>query len=151
MRQCSSPGCGRKVPDNVRWCDECKPASAVCDDIRTHTVSDKARYQFLYEGNRFQDYCRPQTFRKYPFCAICQRAPSVICDHIVPAGEAIRQVQLSGRFPLKRYAGFYLLNNLQGLCRSCHGIKTNEDKAHVGPWPSVLDKEDASPTKVWRF
>ena len=150
MRICSGPGCLRTVPDDVRLCDECKPTHTD-DGLRSHTLADRERYQSLYESNRFQDYCRPQTLRKYPFCARCGVAPSVICDHIVPAGEAIRQVQESGRFPFSPNAGFFLMSNLQGLCRSCHGFKTNEDKAHVGPWPSVLEAEDRAPKKKWSF
>ena len=74
-----------------------------------------------------------------------------LIDHIVPAGEAIRQAQESGLYPLSPYAGFYFISNLQGLCRSCHFVKTNEDKAHVGPWPDVVAKERAQPKKVWTF
>ena len=151
MRVCSGPGCLRAVPDDERFCDECKPTHRVEDGIRSHNLADRERYQFLYESNRFQDYCRPKTLKTFPFCARCGSAPSTICDHIVPAGEAVRQVKESGRFPFDLYAGFFLLSNLQGLCRVCHSIKTNEDKAHVGPWPSVLDKQDALPKKVWRF
>jgi 5-methylcytosine-specific restriction endonuclease McrA len=152
VRICSGPGCGRAVPDSVRFCDECRP-ERVADDIRTHTPcnTDRDRYSELYASNRFQDGIRPRVLQRDPFCKRCGCAPSVICDHIVPAGEAIRQVRESGRFPLNPNAGFFLLSNLQGLCRSCHGIKTNEDKAHVGPWPSVLEAEDRAPKKVWSF
>lgn len=150
MRICSGPGCLRTVPDDVRFCDECNPTHTD-DGIRSHTLADRERYQSLYESNRFQDYCRPRTLQRDSFCKRCGIAPSVICDHVIPAGEAIRQVRESGRFPLSPNAGFFLLSNLQGLCRSCHGIKTNEDKAHQGPWPSVLEPEDAAPKKKWSF
>ncbi len=139
MRLCS--GCGSKVPDNVRFCDECKPAPAVDDGIASSTVSDRQRYQFLYESNRFQDGLRPRVLQRQPVCARCGIEPSVIADHIVPSGEAIRQAQESKLFPYSKYAGFFLLSNLQGLCRKCHAIKTAEDKAHVGPWPDVLQGE----------
>lgn len=150
MRLCSGPGCGRAVPDNVKFCEECKPTHTD-DGIRSHSFADRERYQFLYESNRFQDFCRRRVLQRDPVCKRCGRAPSVIADHIVPAGEAVRQVQESGRFPLDRYAGFFLLSNLQGLCRSCHAIKTNEDKAHSGPWPSLLDAEDRAPKRKWSF
>ena len=69
-------------------------------------------------------------------CARCNLALSAnIADHIVPAGVAVQQARDSGRYPYDKYAGYYLLSNLQGLCRPCHGVKTLEDKAHVGPWP----------------
>ena len=153
MRICSGPGCLRAVPDNVRFCSECKPNGNGSDGIREHTpgTTDRDKYQRLYDGKRFQGFCRPRTLQKHPFCARCGCKPSVIADHIVPAGEAIRQVRESGRFPLSPDAGFFLLSNLQGLCRSCHAEKTLEDKAHVGEWPSVLEKEDKEPKKVWTF
>jgi len=152
MRICSGAGCLRAVPDNVRYCEECKPSRAA-DEIRSHApaTTDRTRYQFLYAGNRFQDGIRPKILQRDPICKRCECAPSVIVEHIVPAGEAIRQAQESGRYPFSPYAGFFLLSNLQGMCRSCHAIKTAEDKAHVGEWPSVLQKEDAAPKKVWRF
>jgi hypothetical protein len=100
MRICSGPGCLRTVPDGVRFCDECKPSRAA-DDIKTHTpgTTDRDRYAELYASNRFQDFCRPRTLQRDPFCKRCGIAPSVICDHVIPAGEAIRQVKESGRFP----------------------------------------------------
>ena len=152
MRICSGAGCLRVVPDNVRLCDECK-GTRTHDSIRAHSPgnTDRSRYQFLYEGNRFQNKIRPRVLQRDPLCKRCGRYASEIVDHIVPAGEAIRQVQESKRFPYSKYEGFYLLSNLQGLCRSCHGFKTNEDKAHVGPWPSVLDAHDAAPRKRWTF
>lgn len=150
MRICSGAGCLRAVPDDVRFCEECKP-SHTDDGIKSHTCADRERYQSLYAGNRFQDGIRPRILQRDPICKRCGIAPSVIADHIVPAGEAIRQAQESGRYPYSKYAGFYLMSNLQGLCRSCHAIKTNEDKAHTGPWPSVLDAEDRAPKKKWSF
>ena len=154
MRICSGAGCGRKVADDVRFCDECKTEHTHTDDgIRSQSNSntDRDRYAELYGCNRFQDYCRPRTLQRDPFCKRCGIAPSVICDHVVPAHEAIRQVQESGRFPYSPNAGFFLLSNLQGLCRSCHGFKTSEDKQHQGPWPSVLEAEDRAPKKKWSF
>ena len=150
MRLCS--GCQTKVPDNVRFCEACTPTKTD-DGIRSHTpaTTDREQYAHLYAGNRFQDGIRPRILQRDPICKRCGLEPSVIADHIVPAGEAIRQAQASGRYPYSPHAGFYLLSNLQGLCRSCHGIKTAEDKRHVGEWPSVLEREDAAPKKVWRF
>jgi len=148
VRLCS--GCQSKVPDNTRYCSECKP-TRTDDGIRSHApaTTDREQYAHLYAGNRFQDGIRPRILQRDPICKRCGIDPSVIVDHIVPAGEAIRQAQESGRYPFSPYAGFYLLSNLQGLCRACHAIKTAEDKAHVGEWPSVLDAEDRAPKKVW--
>ena len=153
MRICSGPGCLRVVPDNVRFCNECKPGGPSSEGIKEHVVNptDRDHYQFLYESNRFQDYCRPRVLARDLVCKRCGCAPSEIVDHVVPAGEAIRQVRESGRFPFDPHAGFFLLSNLQGLCRPCHGKKTVADKTHVGPWPDVLAAYDAMPKKKWSF
>jgi len=153
MRICSGAGCLRAIPDKQRFCDECRSEHTAEQEIKSHTpgTTDRERYAALYASNRFQDYCRRKTLQRHPLCNRCGLSTSVICDHIVPAGEAIRQVRESGRFPFDPNAGFFLLSNLQGLCRSCHGLKTLEDKAHLGPWPDVLAAYDAMPKKQWSF
>jgi 5-methylcytosine-specific restriction endonuclease McrA len=137
----------------MRFCAACtaerKPA--VDGPGREHTLSDRVRYAFLYVGERWKRNVQPKATKKYPLCARCYVARTELIDHIVPAGEAIRQAQESGLYPLSTYAGFYFMSNLQGLCRSCHFTKTLEDKAHVGPWPDVVAKEQAQPKKVWSF
>ena len=152
MRICSGAGCLRAVPDNVRFCAECQPTKAN-DEIRSHTpaTTDREQYAHLYAGNRFQDGIRPRILQRDPICKRCGIEPSVIVDHKIPAGEAIRQAKESGRYPFSPYAGFYLMSNLQGLCRSCHAIKTLEDKQHQGPWPDVIAAEDAAPKRKWSF
>ena len=75
---------------------------------------------------------------------------SEIADHIVPAREAIAQCRASGAY-LDRNAGYYLMSNLQGLCRPCHWVKTNEDKTHTGPWPDVIEAERAAPKRQFVF
>ena len=153
MRICSGAGCLRAVADDVRFCDECKPQQQhTADGIKSHGVSDRERYSFLYTHRRWHSGTHPKAKRQHPFCcrAGCHELTEII-DHIVPAGEAIRQVQESGRFPYDKWAGFHLLTNLQGLCRKCHALKTAEDKAHVGPWPSVLEAYDKQPPKRFTF
>jgi hypothetical protein len=151
MRLCS--GCQTKVEDHVRFCVACqaerKPVDT--DQLKRHTVSDRVRFAFLYVGERWKRQVQPRAMKKYPMCCLCYVAVTELIDHVVPAGEAIRQAQESGLYPLSQYAGFYFMSNLQGLCRSCHGIKTLEDKAHVGPWPDVVAKEAVAPKKVWSF
>jgi 5-methylcytosine-specific restriction endonuclease McrA len=154
MRLCGK--CQSKVADNVRFCDVCtaernKAVEAVAaDGIRQHTVSDRVTFAFLYASERWKRKVQPKAMKLYPLCALCGAATQLI-DHIVPAGEAIRQAQVSGRYPLSKYAGFYFVSNLQGLCATCHGIKTLEDKRHVGVWPDVVAKEQAQPKKVYSF
>ncbi len=151
MRMCS--GCQTKIPDDVRFCDKCKAerSPVTLDGIKEHTVTDRERYAFLYKSERWKRGISPRVLCKYPFCARCQMRISEIVDHVVPVGVVIVQAQQSGRYPFDKWAGFYLISNLQGLCRACHAIKTAEDKAHVGPWPDAVAKEVAAPKKVWSF
>jgi 5-methylcytosine-specific restriction endonuclease McrA len=149
MRICSGAGCLRVVSDDVRFCDECKPQTAVEDGIRVHTLADREKYSFLYSGKRWQQL-RDLVVRAQPMCGRCHKRLTAIVDHVVPAGVAIVQAQESGKYPFK-YAGFYIRSNLQGLCRACHYVKTDEDTVHTGPWPNVVDKDKRTAKKVWSF
>jgi 5-methylcytosine-specific restriction endonuclease McrA len=152
MRLCSGAGCGRKVADNVRYCAECQPVRANDDGQRVHVrpgIYGQALDRLL-KGGRWQRV-RDIAIKRCPLCARCNAAVSEIVDHIIPADVAIQQARDSGRYPCDPDAGYYLMSNLQGLCRSCHARKTAEDKAHVGPWPDVLEAEAKAPKKVWSF
>lgn len=143
MRLCSGAGCGRAVPDDVRFCDACKAerdtdAHKTTGDIRVHTLTDRIKYAFLYSSARWTKL-RNIVIRSQPLCSRCRIRLSSIVDHTVPAGVAIAECQASGRF-VDRWAGFFLKSNLQGLCRECHYQKTEEDKAHGSTWPSVLER-----------
>jgi 5-methylcytosine-specific restriction endonuclease McrA len=94
---------------------------------------------------------RLSVLQKHPICQRCDLSLSEIVDHVVPAAVAVTQARESGKYLLDRWAGYYLVSNLQGLCRPCHWTKTNEDKVHVGPWPDVVAKEEAAPKKKWSF
>jgi 5-methylcytosine-specific restriction endonuclease McrA len=149
VRICSGPGCLRAVSDGVRFCDECKPQAADGDGIRSHTWTDRERYAFLYSGARWTKLAR-QVTADQPLCARCGQRLTALIDHVVPAGVAVQQAADSGRY-FYRYAGFFLRSNLQGLCRPCHIQKTIEDKAHTGPWLSVVEREQKAKRKVWTF
>ena len=152
MRLCSGAGCGRKVADDARFCDECRSERGMpsTNDVRSHTTGYTEELDEQRKSARWQRV-RDIIIKRDPFCKRCVVARSEIVDHIVPADVAIMQAQQSGRYPYDKCAGYYLKTNLQGLCRSCHWTKTNEDKAHVGPWPSVMESEDKVPKKVWSF
>lgn len=153
MRLCSGPGCGRAIPEGQRFCDECKGecgTQGAQDGIKQHYSGYDPELERLNTGETWRRV-RAQILRRDPMCKRCDRALSVIVDHIVPAQEAVAQVRVSGRHRLNKYAGYYFKSNLQGLCRPCHHIKTMEDKAHTGPWPDVLAKEDEQPKRKWTF
>jgi hypothetical protein len=156
MRLCSGAGCGRAVPDDARFCAEC--------DTERRTLSGDAGKQHVGAGNGTYDALidrlnqgqrwhrvRKTALQRSPLCKRCELRVSEIVDHIVPAWVAIAQARESGRWPLDQWAGYYLMSNLQGLCRPCHGKKTAEDKAHQGAWPSVVEAEAAAPAKRWTF
>ena len=151
MRICSGAGCLRAVADDVRYCDECKPTSqpTEADGIRSHTLTDRERYAHLYSSGRWTRL-RASVARQQPFCARCQRAVTTIVDHVVPAGVVVVQVRESGLYGDPN-AGFFMRSNLCGMCRPCHWLKTDEDKAHVGPWPSVLEADNNTTKRVFSF
>lgn len=154
LRLCSGPGCGRAVQDAVKHCDEClnerRLLQPTADATKQHSTAYDELLDRLRKGTRWQRV-RDKAIKRCPLCARCPVAISEIVDHIVPAAIAIQQAHDSGRYPYDRYAGYYLLSNLQGLCRPCHYLKTLEDKIHTGPWHSVVDKELAAKTKCYRF
>ena len=49
--------------------------------------------------------------RRDPICVACNRAPSSTADHVLPLEDG----------------GTWELTNGQGLCTSCHSVKTAED------------------------
>ena len=150
MRLCS--GCQTKVPDDVRFCDECRAERAPHTQTggHEHTTGYDAVLDGLRKSARWQKV-RAKAIARCPMCARCNLQLSEIVDHIVPALVAIQQARDSGKFPFDKYAGYFLLSNLQGLCRECHYRKTLEDKTHVGPWPDVVAIETAAPKKRWTF
>lgn len=151
MRLCSGAGCGRKIPEGTRFCDQCRTERKAVDGIREHTASDRDTYAHLYSGPRWQKRIQPLALGRHPMCARCKLRLTELIDHIVPAGIAIEQARMSGKWPFDKWAGFFLMSNLQGLCRPCHHAKTLEDKLHSGEWPDVVAIEAAAPKKVWSF
>jgi len=144
--------CQTKVPDNVRFCVACTAARAPkpSDGSKEHSVTDRIRYAFLYSSARWTSIAQ-RVLRKQPFCKRCGLNISELVDHIVPVSVVIVQAQESGRWPLHKWAGFYLESNLQALCRACHFVKTAEDKAHVGAWADAIAIEEAAPKRVFSF
>jgi 5-methylcytosine-specific restriction protein A len=61
---------------------------------------------------------RVRVLARDPICKMCSRAASIVADHIKPH---------RGDWSL-----FCDLNNLQGLCASCHSIKTAREDGGFG-------------------
>jgi 5-methylcytosine-specific restriction endonuclease McrA len=151
MRICSG-GCGSKVPDGQRFCDDCQPVKPQDDGIRENQRTDGYNEELdaLRKTSRWQRR-RAQVVKEEPMCQRCGLERTEIVDHIVPAQIAVQQARASGKYPLDKNAGYFLRSNLQGLCGACHRTKTNEDKEHVGDWPDVVEKEAQQPRKQWTF
>ena len=153
MRLCTGAGCGRAVPNDVRFCDECQAErnkTTGTDGISVHSTAYDAQLDKQRTSGRWQAV-RSKALIRCPMCARCNIHLSEIADHIVPARVAVQQARDSGKWPFDPWAGYYLLCNIQGLCRPCHYDKTIEDKTHVGPWPDVVAQAAAAPKKRWSF
>ena len=139
-------------PRHTEWLKH----APIDDGIRKHgrvseitlAVADRDIYAFLYSSHRWQRL-RAVAVRLHPLCDRCRLSITEIVDHRIPAGVVIVQAQ-QGAY-LDKYAGFFFLSNLQGLCRACHHAKTLEDKAHVGAWPDAVAVESASVKRRWTF
>src|ERR1700677_709130 len=150
MKLCGK-GCGSKIPGDARCCDACKAERGLpSDGMKTHTTGYTAELDKLRKSPLWQRI-RIAIVRRDPMCVRCHVAVTEIVDHVVPAAVAVMQARASGNYPYSPNAGYFFKSNLQGLCRPCHGLKTTEDKIHVGPWPDVVAKEQAQPKKVWSF
>lgn len=149
MRLCS--GCQTKVPDTVRFCPECraercgKPAG---DDITSHSYTDRERLAHLYNRAEWTKTARIQ-LKRFPICERCGERLAEIADHFVPAGIFIALCQEQRGFRSAERA-FFWMGNLQSLCRPCHEKKTEDDKAHAGPWPDLFANPRREPKK-WSF
>lgn len=124
MRICSGPGCYAKVPEDVRFCDECKPDSKPERERVKRSTSDPILQE--YWTTRWQKL-RAKAKQMHPFCAgfrgECNELSRVV-DHNIPARLMSKVCKALGLFPLERFPGFYLLPNLVGLCHRCHNKKS---------------------------
>jgi 5-methylcytosine-specific restriction protein A len=82
-----------------------KPTSKIA---RKSFANKPQRSEPLYQSKQWK-LLRFQVLRNYPICNDCKRQPSTVADHIKP-------VRLGG--------DFWDIENLQGLCASCHNKKS---------------------------
>jgi len=122
MRICSEAGCLRTVPDDVRFCDECASKHTHKED---RAANDAIMAQ--YRTARWQKF-RLQVLRLHPFCARCPR-PATVADHNVPARLIVRVAREGRWFPFDMWGGFYLLDNMVGLCGACNRAKAKTEDA----------------------
>ena len=102
-KPCRAPGCGALThkahcPAHAR--ETRRPYE------RNRLSSCKRGY-----GRRWQKL-RLLVLNRYPVCAHCNREASTDVDHIIPKADG----------------GKDAMENLQGLCATCHAIKTTREK-----------------------
>jgi 5-methylcytosine-specific restriction endonuclease McrA len=131
------------VPDNVRYCDECR-AEKQQAGTPVEKPSGAARsmddaIQREYMGKLWREGTRRRALQRHPFCTGegCN-ALSAVVDHKIPARVVHAECVRRGLFPLQRIKGFHLLDNLTGLCHSCHNEKTAHEAGQY--WGEELDK-----------
>jgi 5-methylcytosine-specific restriction protein A len=115
-RECSQPAC-RKLT-TTRFCEKHLVENHAKESSRQH---DRGRrddpFRAIYKTARWQRV-RIQIIYRDPLCCICKMAASEMVDHIIPARD---------------YAGdFFDEENLQGLCKACHDIKTATEDGGFG-------------------
>lgn len=139
MRLCSGAGCGRKVADDVRYCDECRTERTDnAEPVRDgwHRAQDDPLL-LEYKGERWNKGVRPRVLAKYPMCVDCKTALSQIADHNIPARVLIAECRRRKLFPLERYPGFYIFSNLRGRCHKCHNAKSRVEDAQ--DWSAEIE------------
>jgi len=109
---CSVPGCGEILNGSSSKCSPHRRTANRERDKRTGRIRG-ARWSAL----------RTRVLREQPFCndgRICGGlATSVEVDHITPLAF--------GGHPTSR-------DNLQGICRECHDVKTREEQRQLGQY-----------------
>lgn len=116
-KPCSQPGCGVLVRDGTGRCPKHKREAWAKPPTATKRVT----------GRKLQTM-RVSLFSRYPLCAECERQGRVTLatqrDHIIPLAEG----------------GADDDDNVQGLCRDCHDVKSKQEsvRGRSGPVRAAL-------------
>lgn len=118
---CKYPGCGSLIPGASQYCASHEHARA-----RGPWSAHSAKRTIL--GPALQE-ARRQLFRRNPLCVECEKAGrvrlAVIRDHIIPLSQGGPDIE----------------SNTQGLCKECHDLKSETEKA-FGKAAARQDYED---------
>lgn len=112
LSPCPAAGCPKRVvPGEKRCADHALPARAYYDDRRG--TSAQRGYGATWRKLRLL------ILHRDPLCKACGAAASAEVDHVVP----------------KRLGGTDAEENLQGLCKPCHSVKTANGDGGFGRRP----------------
>lgn len=100
-RPCKKTGCPELVESGF-----CESHSKGADNVRDRSKEAQER-KGHYSTERWKKV-RKRVLRRDPICQMCEEEPSQEVDHITPLAEG----------------GDDSMENLQGLCESCHSKKT---------------------------
>src|SRR5262249_49572012 len=109
--------CGRPAT-NGRYCFAHAVENQATDNRRTADTYRRENdpFRYLYKTARWARV-RIAVLHRWPLCCWCKHKASTVADHIVKARDYIA-----------RHGGnveyFFDLNNLQGMCKRCHDMKT---------------------------
>jgi 5-methylcytosine-specific restriction enzyme A len=115
--------CGLAVVDGGSYCPEHRsntnnttgtPWASHSDYQTTKKQEPWARWYDLAVW-RGKNGLRAVVLGKHPICCMCHRSPSTVADHKIPH---------KGDWSL-----FTRLDNLWGICRACHDVKTASERA----------------------
>jgi hypothetical protein len=79
---------------------------------------------------------RQQALARQPFCE-CGNA-AVVGDHDIPVKLLVRVCRALKLFPFQKWPGFYIIENIKGLCHGCHNVKTKTEDSK--DWTEQLVK-----------
>ncbi len=88
---------------------------------------EREPFRKWYNKRYWRDRLQPFIINRDPICKICDRYPSTVADHIKPHRGI--------------WALFSNAENLQGVCKTCHDIKTAKEDGGFGHTHEVKPNE----------
>lgn len=118
VKKCKAPGCCLLAEANTRYCAkhseyEKKITTYYKPTVKPYINADKPNQQF-YNTYRWK-MLRSKLLKQQHYCTICGSEDNLTVDHIFP--------------PKGNEELFYMEENLQVLCFSCHNKKTAQEVA----------------------
>ena len=110
VKFCHWGGCRAKLPlHGPNWCEDHMPPQRKAERYRTKEAEER---NALYETARWRRLSAMIRAMR-PVCEECNDALSEDVHHVVAVADG---------------GDFWEMDNLQALCKSCHAIKTGEER-----------------------